>query len=92
VSTLYYLAEHPNSGKALFTQLSEAQRWLEYQHDYHRDMLDEPQDVAEAANTRWVDGGEHGWHSLRSAANPSRSFADITELRADREVNRNDVD
>jgi hypothetical protein len=92
MSTLYYLAEHPDSGKALFTRLPEAKRWLEYQHDYHRDMLDEPQDVAEAANTRWVDGGVHGWHSLVSTADPRRSFAGITELVPDREASRNDVD
>ena len=92
MSTLYYLAEHPDSGKALFTQLSEAKRWLEYQHDYHAQMFDEPHDVAAAADVRWVDGGVHGWHTLASVADPRRSFADITELVPDREASRNNVD
>lgn len=92
MSTLHYLAEHPDSGKALFTQLSEAKRWLEYQHDYHAQQFDEPHDVAAAADTRWVNNDMHGWHSLVSVASPGRSFAGITELVADREASRNDSD
>lgn len=88
MSVTHFLAEHPDSGKALFTRLPDARRWLEYQHDYHRQRFDEPSDVAEAADVKWVDGGDHGWHSLVSVANPRRSFASITELVPDREVTR----
>ena len=51
----FYLAEHAESGRELFSSNDEARRWVEYQASYHQPD----------ATTRWVDGGEHGWQALR---------------------------
>lgn len=67
----YYLADHDQSGRALFSSNTEARNWLEYQTDYHH---------ARKA-THWVDGGEHGWQALRLA--DGTSVAHIYALQLD---------
>ncbi len=51
----YYLAETDKGARELFSDREEARRWLEYQTRFHHPGQD----------TRWVDGGDHGWQALR---------------------------
>jgi hypothetical protein len=68
----YYLADHEQSGRALFSSNAEARSWLEYQTDYHH----------AGKATRWVDGGEHGWQALRLP--DGTSVAHIYALQLDK--------
>lgn len=50
-----YLADHEQSGRALFSDNTEARSWIEHQTGFHHP----------GKATRWVDGGHHGWQALR---------------------------
>jgi len=52
---IQYLADHEQSGRALFTRRNDAHAWVEEQTDFHHGDQ----------NARWVDGGEHDWEALR---------------------------
>lgn len=52
-----YLADHTNSGRALFTHRDDARAWMEEQTSFHHP----------SQTVQWVDGGEHGWQALNLA-------------------------